>query len=103
MKILLSMLLLAGLAFGVVGCSEPAVESGTYTGTVAKVVPEEQEIYVELDDGRVLELYFTDTTELIQNEQPAEFAVLAEDQPVEVEVRAEGRRLKPIRVVILTE
>ena len=78
-----------------------AVESGTYQGTVDKVVPEETEIYVETEEGQRLELYFTETTELTQNGETVAFDALEKGQKVEVTVEKVGQRLDPVSVVIL--
>lgn len=77
------------------------VESGTYQGTVDKVVPEETEIYVETADGQRLELYFTETTELSRNGETVAFDALEQGQNVEVTVEKVGQRLDPVSVVIL--
>ena len=77
------------------------VESGTYVGAIEEVEPEKTEIYVKTDDGKVLELYFTETTELLQNGEPVEFGVLEPGQRVEVEVEKVGQRLDPVTVTVL--
>lgn len=86
-----------------VSCGEDTevVESGTYQGTVAEVEPEKTEIYVETEDGKTLELYFTETTELTMNGSPVEFSELETGQSVEVVVEKVGKRLDPISVEIL--
>lgn len=76
------------------------VESGTYMGTISKVVPAEKEIYVKTADNKTLELYFTDATNLTQNGTPVEFSVLQAGQTVEVTVEKVGNKLDPIRVDI---
>lgn len=78
-----------------------AVESGTYEGTISEVVPEEREIYVDVPNTGTLELYFTDSTEVMQGGQPASFDQLSTDQPVSVTVEKIGQRLNPIAVEIL--
>lgn len=83
------------------GESTDVVESGTYQGTVTKVVPEKSEIYVETGDSKTLELYFTETTTLTQNGEIADFSALQEGQQVEVEVEKTGKRLDPVSVEIL--
>lgn len=82
------------------GGGTDVVESGTYQGTIDKVEPEKTEIYVNTDDNKRLELYFTETTELSRNGQPAEFNVLQEGQRVEVTVEKVGQRLDPVAVSI---
>ena len=49
------------------GHSTDVVESGTYQGKILEIEADEVEIYVKTDDGKVLELYFTDSTTLTQN------------------------------------
>lgn len=77
------------------------VPSGTYSGVAEKVDPEEKEIYVKTGDGKILELYFTDNTQLLQNGQPAEFTALTEGQSLEVTVEKKGERLEPMMVKIM--
>lgn len=81
--------------------STDVVESGTYEGTVDKVEPEKSEIYVKTDDGKRLELYFTDETQLSTNGATVPFSVLMEGQRVSVQVEKVGQRLDPIKVEIL--
>lgn len=83
------------------GSETDVVESGTYQGTIDKVVAEEEEIYVKTADDKRLELYFTETTELTQNGQSVDFSTLQEGQNVEVTVEKTGNRLDPVSVVIL--
>lgn len=103
-------LLIAGLAVlllvGPVACGgeqeADAVESGTYTGTLEEVVPEETEIYVELEDGRTIELYFSDETELTDSEgESISFETLSSGDRVRVEVEQVGQRNDPIAVTLL--
>lgn len=95
--------LLAVLAMGLYSCGggTDVVESGTYQGSIDKVEAEKSEIYVKTDDDKRLELYFTETTALTRNGQPAEFDALQEGQRVEVTVEKVGQRLDPISVSIL--
>lgn len=88
--------------FIMTACEEgtDVVESGTYTGTVDEVEAEKSEIYVKTDDGKTLELYFTDETELTKMGETVEFSALEEDQKVEVEVKKVGKRLDPLTVDI---
>lgn len=65
-----------------------------------EVVPEEEEIYVTLDDGQRLELYFTDSTELVADGQPVDFSRLSAGMSVQLTVTREGNRNVPIRVEI---
>ncbi len=82
------------------GHKTDVVESGTYEGTIIKVVADEVEIYVKTADDKVLELYFTETTKLTQNGEVVPFETLEKDQTVEVEVEKVGKRLDPISVSI---
>lgn len=82
------------------GKTTDVVESGTYQGTITEVEADKSEIYVKTDDGKTLELYFTDETTLTQNDEAVEFSVLKVDQSVEVEVEKVGKRLDPISVKI---
>jgi len=82
------------------GQSTDVVESGTYEGKIIEIEADEVEIYVETADGKVLELYFTETTKLMQNGEEVPFETLEEDQTVEVEVKKVGKRLDPISVAI---
>ncbi|PKV62723.1 hypothetical protein [Pontibacter ramchanderi] len=86
------------------GCdsgSTDVVESGTYQGTVKKAVPEKTEIYVETEDKKTLELYFTDATTLTRNGETVPFDQLREGTRVEVQVEKVGQRLDPVAVRIL--
>jgi hypothetical protein len=77
------------------------VESGTYKVTAKRVDPEEKEIYVTMDDGKILELYFNDATKLTQDGKDAGFDALKKDQKLEVRVEKDGSMLKPVAVTIL--
>lgn len=76
------------------------VDSGTYQGKVKEVEAAKTEIYVETADGKTLELYFTDKTQLTRNGQTVDFSALKEGQAVEVTVEKVGKRLDPISVQI---
>ncbi|WP_127844431.1 hypothetical protein [Psychroflexus aestuariivivens] len=91
------------IAFVVLSCNDSTdvVESGTYEGTIMKVEADKSEIYVQTEDDKTLELYFTDETELTQNGEKVEFSVLKKDQKVEVEVEKVGKRLDPLSVKVL--
>ncbi len=89
------------LLFFACGESTDVVESGTYQGTIKEVEPAKTEIYVETDDNKTLELYFTDQTELTRDGSTVEFSTLEEGMRVEVEVKKEGKRLDPLSVKIL--
>ncbi|HOX87105.1 MAG TPA: hypothetical protein PKW76_12210 [bacterium] len=92
--------LVALIAMNSCGEKTAVVESGIYQGTIYKVEPEKTEIYVELSDGRILELYFTDQTLLTKNDETVEFSVLAKGDTVEVQIEKIGKRLDPISVAI---
>ena len=77
-----------------------AVESGTYTGTINEVVPEEQEIYVNVPNTGTLELYFTDSTQVTQGGTTVPFDSLSQGQSVDVTVEKIGQRMNPISVQI---
>jgi hypothetical protein len=77
------------------------VESGIYQVTAKKVDPEEKEIYVTMEDGKVLELYFSDATKLTQGGKEVGFEALKNGQKLEVQVEKDGAKLKPLAVSIL--
>jgi len=77
------------------------VDSGTYQGTIKEVEADKAEIYVDTDDGKTLELYFTTKTRLTMNGDSAQFSALEEGQRVQVEVERVGNRLDPISVEIV--
>lgn len=77
------------------------VESGTYSGTLKEVEADKSEIYVKTDDGKLLELYFTDSTSLTKNNEVVAFDQLLEGKKVEVDVEKVGNKLDPKAVRIL--
>ena len=78
-----------------------AVDSGTYTGTIGEVNPDESEIYVEVPNTGTLELYFTDSTQVTgQSGSSVPFDSLAQGQSVDVTVEKIGQRLNPLSVKI---
>lgn len=77
------------------------VESGTYQVIAKRVDAEEKEIYVTMEDGRILELYFSKATKLVQGGKEVPFSALQNGQRLEVQVEKDGSRLKPIAVTIL--
>jgi cold shock protein len=89
--------------FLLVSCGEKTdvVESGVYQGVVDEVEADKTEIYVKTADGKLLELYFTETTTLTKNGATVPFSELAEGKKVEVEVKKDGKRLDPVSVKIL--
>jgi len=101
MKILISAVFSAIFLLASCGGGTDVVDSGTYSGKIKKVVPEETEIYVTTDDNKELELYFTDETTLTRDGNNVEFSELSEGQEVEVKVEKVGKRLDPIKVKIL--
>lgn len=88
-------LVLAGCGGGI-----DVVDAGTYAGTIDKVKAEEEEIYLSLDNGMQLELYFTEATQLMKGLNPVAFAELESGDRVEVTVDREGNRNIPVMVVI---
>ena len=100
----LAMGFFAVVLLGTVGCGEggvDTVEAGTYEGTIDKVVLDEKEIYVTLDNGKRLELYFTDETELVTGGIPGDFTKLSKGAKVRVAVKREGNRNVPTKVEII--
>jgi cold shock protein len=77
------------------------VESGVYLGTVYEVEADEMQIYVKTEDGKLLELRFTDATSLTRSGVPVDFDHLAEGQKVELELIKEGKRFDPVSVKIM--
>jgi major membrane immunogen (membrane-anchored lipoprotein) len=101
-KLLTAAVMSLSLLLAACGSSIDVVDAGTYAGTVDKAVPDEQEIYVTLDNGKRLELYFTEQTQLMRDDKPAQFAELSEGTPVSVTVSREGNANKPQKVEIRT-
>lgn len=102
-KIFLSLFLTSMLFFQSCGENKDTdiVESGTYTGVAEEVDPGEKEIYVRTDDDKLLELYFTDSTELMRDSQKVDFDQLKENGKVQVTVEKKGNKLVPISVKIV--
>ena len=84
------------------GCGHnvDVVDSGTYDGTVSEAKPDEEEIYVDLENGKTIELYFTESTTLTKDGQNVEFSELSKGVDVEVEVEKKGKKLEPVSVKI---
>jgi len=84
------------------GCGHnvDVVDSGTYEGTVSEAKPDEEEIYVDLENGKTIELYFTEATTLTKDGQNVEFSELSKGVDVEVEVEKKGKKLEPVSVKI---
>ena len=93
--------ILATLFLAGCGGDTAVVDSGSYEGTVAEVVPAEEEIYVNLDSGEKIELYFNEETELTREGETVEFSELSEGTRVRVDVERVGNRLEPRAVEIL--
>lgn len=93
----------AVILFSAAACGEgtEVVESGTYTGTIAEVNESETEIYVDLESGERIELYFTESTTLTKDGEEVQFSEIQVDDRVEVTVERVGQRLDPERVVLL--
>lgn len=102
-KIFLSLFLTSMLFFQSCGENKDTdiVESGTYTGVAEEVDPGEKEIYVRTDEDKLLELYFTDSTELMRDSQKVDFDQLKENGKVQVTVEKKGNKLVPISVKIV--
>lgn len=81
--------------------STDVVDSGTYAGTITEIEADKTEIYVKTDDGKLLELYFTESTELTKGGETADFSVLEEGDQVKVTVEKVGQRLDPIAVKVM--
>src|SRR5690606_20101818 len=77
------------------------VPTGTYTGVAREVDPAEKEIYVETNDGKLLELYFTESTQLTRNGGDVSFDQLKQGGKVEVTVENKGNKMEPQTVKIL--
>lgn len=110
MKILLTILFAALAAGSVLATDDDSskeihntdvVESGTYQVTAKRVDPEEKEIYVTTADGKTLELYFSAATKLTQGGKDVAFDALKSGQKLEVQVKKDGSKLKPLAVAIL--
>lgn len=76
------------------------VPTGTYTGVARVVDLAEKEIYVETNDGKMLELYFTESTKLTRNGEDVSFDLLKQGAKVEVTVENKGDKMEPQSVKI---
>lgn len=99
-KITLSFLFYFILGITSCGSNTDAVSSGKYNGKVKKVEAAKTEIYVTLEDGKTVELYFLDNTKLTKGNETVDFSVLEPGQKVEIEVKKVGKRLEPLSVNI---
>jgi len=98
--------LLVGCTFLLNSCGEnkntDVVNSGTYQGVAEKVEADEKEIYVRTADDKLIELYFTDQTQVMTNDgQASTFDALKENGKVEITVEKKGNKNVPISVKIL--
>lgn len=95
--------LLTLFLFAITACGgeTSVVESGTYTGTIAEVNAEETEIYVNLESGETIELYFTEETTLTRDGEEVTFSTIQVDDRVRVTVEKTGQRLDPTSVELL--
>lgn len=98
-----SLICLCFACFAFFGCGKPiaVVDAGTYQGTIDKVVPDEVEIYVSLESGEQLELYFNEETELVEDGESVDFSAISAGDSVELTVEREGNRNIPVRVELL--
>jgi hypothetical protein len=85
------------------GPQEVMVDSGNYEGSILKINPAENEIYVALDEKRVLELYFTETTTVSRGESKTTFDALVKGQSVRVQVERGDQEMVPVHVTILDQ
>lgn len=99
----ISLIFLSGLFFTLTACGDETtvVDSGTYIGTISEINAEETEIYVSLESGERIELYFTDETTLTENGEAVPFSTIEVNDRVEVTVEKTGQRLDPVNVVLL--
>ncbi len=101
MKRLIILIVCAVLVCAGCGRREVIVDSGTYKGSILKVNPDESEIYVSLDEKRVLELYFSEKTTVLRGELKTTFDALEKGQSVRVEVERTDEGMVPLSVTIL--
>ena len=96
-------IIISALMLSLSACGEETsvVESGTYNGTIAEINEDETEIYVDLESGERIELYFTDETTLTQDGEDVPFSTIQVDDRVEVTIEKTGQRLDPVSVVLL--
>jgi len=103
MKSWMFVIALAALVCAGCGRREVIVDSGTYEGSILKINPDETEIYVSLDEKRVLELYFSETTTVSRGDETTTFDTLEKGQSVRVEVKRTDDRMVPLSVTILSK
>ncbi len=79
------------------------VEDGTYRVTAHIVDDEEKELYVKMEDGRILELYLKSDTTMMRGDEKVEFTEFEKGQTLEIEVKKDGDHMKPVSVKIVEE
>lgn len=77
------------------------VGDGTYMVTAHIVDDEEKELYVKMDDGKILELYLKPDTAMMKGDRKIEFAEFEKGQKLEIEVKKDGEHMKPVSVKII--
>lgn len=77
------------------------IESGTYKVTAHIVDDEEKEIYVKMEDGKILELYIKKDTKLRKGDEKIDFSAFKKGQALEIEIEKHGDHMKPVSVEIL--
>jgi len=105
MKKLMLSLLLGSLVFfsscGDQNKDTTVVDSGTYTGVAETVNADEKEIYVRTDDDKLIELYMTDSTEMMMNGKKVMFDKVEKGQKVKVTVEKKGKKNVPMSVMLM--
>mgnify|MGYP006279851513 CR=1 FL=1 len=101
MKKLVILMALTVLVCAGCGRREVMVDSGTYEGSILKINPDDSEIYVSLDEKRVLELYFTENTMVSRGEETTTFDALEKGQTVRIEVERTDDGMVPLTVTIM--
>lgn len=96
-----SIALLLALILTACGGGTNVVDSGTYSGTIAEINADEVEIYVDLESGQQIELYFTETTTLVRDGSQVPFSEIEVGDQVQVEVERVGQRLDPVHVELM--
>jgi len=100
-RYLMCMIVAAAMLMAGCGKNMVAVDSGTYQGTISEVNPDEEEIYVGIEGGRTLGLYFNEDIQLMKNNETVPFSRLENGQQVSVQVERVGNRMEPVQVTIL--
>ncbi len=91
------------LLFVIASCVDKPilVGSGTYKGIIHEVNAGKRKILMEEIGGYLIELYFTDTTILIEKGETLPFSALNEGKKVEVKIKRKGDRIIPLSVKII--